>query len=174
MHIKVHGTPAGQGSKTRGANGQMRESARGLPAWREAIRHETQDMLEAGRLLTQTTCVEVMVTLLLPRPHSHWRTRGGIRVAELMPGAPLWPGGKPDVDKLLRAVLDGLTAGGALADDSLVITGSATKDYAGFGEPAGCEVWIDELRARRPTFTLSDPARDAIAAARASGAIAEG
>lgn len=183
MHIKVHGLPAGQGSKTRGANGQMRESSRNLPAWREAIRAETQRAVNAfpttdayGKHIerTHTGAVEVTVTLLLPRPRSHWRIRGGELVDELKPDAPAWPIGKPDADKLLRAVMDGITAGGALADDALAVVASVTKDYAGFGQPAGCEVWIDPLRPHRARFTVSDPAREAIAAARASGAISGG
>ena len=176
MHIKVHGTPAGQGSKTRGAHGQMRESSRALPAWREAIRAETQREIEKyhGGKVAFTCAVEVQVELLLQRPLSHWQLRSGQFTGELKPSAPAYPTGKPDGDKLLRAVMDGITAGGALADDSLAVVESVAKDYAGFGQPAGCEVWIEPLRARQSTFKLSDPMREAIAAAKASGAIATG
>ena len=172
MHIKVHGTPASQGSKTRGANGQMREASKALPAWREAIRAETQREIQRwhGGKVAFTGAVEVSVELMLPRPRGHWRTRGGEIVDELKPDAPAYPIGKPDGDKLLRAVMDGITAGGALADDSIAVRQYVTKDYALFGQPAGCDVWIDPLRPAGK-FTVSDPAREAIAAARASGAI---
>lgn len=173
MHIKVNGTPAAQGSKTRGANGGMFESSKNLPAWREAIRAETQREVERwhGGETAFTGAVEVQVVMLLARPRGHWKTRGGELVNELRSTAPAWPTGKPDGDKLLRAVMDGITAGGALADDALAVVQSVTKDWARFGEPAGCEVWIDPLRAAPPRFTVSDPAREAIAAAKASGLI---
>jgi Holliday junction resolvase RusA-like endonuclease len=175
VHIKVHGIAAPQGSKTRGGNGQMREVSRALPAWREAIRAETQREIERwhGGKVAFTGAVEVTVEFALQRPRSHWRTRGGEIVDELRLDAPLWPVGKPDRDKLLRAVMDGITAGGALSDDSIAICGDTRKEYAAFGQPAGCDVWIDALRPAGK-FTVSDPAREAIAAARASGAIAGG
>ena len=175
MHIKINGTPAGQGSKTRGANGGMRESSRALPAWREAIRAETQREIERyhGGKTAFSGAVEVQVALVLRRPRGHWRIRGGEAVNELRTDAPLFCTGKPDGDKLLRAVMDGITAGGALSDDSIAVRQSVSKEWAAFAEPGGCEVWIEALRPA-PKFTVSDPAREAIAAARASGAIARG
>lgn len=149
----------------------MRESSRALPPWREAIRAETQRMLELGELEQVTGACEVTAHLSLRRPPSHWRRRGGELVDELRPDVPLWPVGKPDGDKLLRAVMDGITAGGALADDSIAVIQSVTKEYAAFGQPAGVDVWIDVLRHGPARFTVSDPARDAIAAARANGLI---
>lgn len=168
MHIKIHGTPAGQGSKTRGANGSMREASKALPAWREAIRAEVQRGMGAHPLARAFTgAVEITVELTLPRPLSQWRRRNGELVDELRPNVPLYPVGKPDVDKLLRAVNDGLVAGGALADDALIVVESVKKIYAGFGEPAGCEVWIDALTTGPAVFKLTDPSRDALEQARA-------
>lgn len=173
MHIKVNGTPAAQGSKTRTPSGGMRESSRNLPAWREAVRAETQREVERwhGGKTAFTSGVEIQIVLTLRRPQSHWRIRGGVPVDELRPDVPDYPYGKPDYDKLARAIGDALVDGGAVADDSLIITASVTKDYAEFGQPAGCEVWIDPLRKSRARFTVSDPAREAIADAKARGLI---
>jgi Holliday junction resolvase RusA-like endonuclease len=42
----------------------------------------------------------------------------------------VYPTTKPDVDKLARAVLDGLVAGGAMKDDAQVSMVIAEKRYA--------------------------------------------
>lgn len=151
----------------------MRESSRALPAWREAIRAETSREIDrsfGGAVAFPGGAVEVQVELKLARPRSHWKTRRGQPIAELRPDAPEFLTGKPDGDKLLRAVMDGITAGGALSDDSIAITQSVSKDWAAFGEPSGCDVWIDPVRGVG-TYTIKDEAREAIAAARANGLI---
>ena len=53
------------------------------------------------------------------------------------PKRPRWlvPAVKPDIDKLTRAVLDGLVDGGLLADDSRVVALKVTKHYVGEDTP---------------------------------------
>lgn len=51
---------------------------------------------------------------------------------------------KPDIDKLVRAVLDGLT-GIAFKDDSEVTGILARKKYLEFGESTGCQIKIRAL-----------------------------
>jgi len=72
----------------------------------------------------------------LKRPKGHYRT--GRNSHLLRDSAPLYPAGVPDLDKLCRAVLDGLTMGGAWKDDSQVINLHAVKKY---GVP-GCRIEI--------------------------------
>ena len=53
---------------------------------------------------------------------------------------------KPDLDKLGRALLDGLT-GILYVDDSQVVELSLSKHYASAGEPTGVRVMLDHLGA---------------------------
>jgi Holliday junction resolvase RusA-like endonuclease len=142
--IEVRGLPAPQGSKRHVGHGIMVESSKAVGPWREAVRAETQRALEsilfAGRDLPPTGGPMAMTaTFYLPRPKSHYRT--GRNAHLLRESAPPFPAGRPDLDKLLRALLDGLTAGGVWQDDSQVVQLAAAKDY---GEP-GCILTIDRL-----------------------------
>lgn len=89
--------------------------------------------------------VVVNVECALPRPKGHAGKRG------LKPSAPAWHTQKPDADKLLRAVLDGLT-GIAFADDSQVVTANCRKRWADLGEQAGARVsiWLCESESMPP------------------------
>jgi Holliday junction resolvase RusA-like endonuclease len=71
--------------------------------------------------------VYVTATFQFERPQSHLTARGALRG-----NAPTQPTGRNvgDVDKLLRAVLDGLVQGGAIKDDSLVVSAFACKMWA--------------------------------------------
>lgn len=73
--------------------------------------------------------VRVDVAFYVPRPRS-------------LPRAVRYPirRGSGDADKLLRAILDGLTAGGVYGDDAQVVETSARKAFAGGeADPAGPE-----------------------------------
>jgi Holliday junction resolvase RusA-like endonuclease len=139
--IEVRGLPAPQGSKRHVGGGRMIEMSKAVGPWREAVRAETQRAMKehdgplAGPL-------RLAVTFGLPRPRGHYRT--GKYAGLLLDSAPSWPGGRPDLDKLLRALLDGLTAGGAWTDDAQVAYLTAEKAY---GQP-GCLVVIEELEER--------------------------
>ena len=50
-----------------------------------------------------------------------------------------------DVDKLLRATLDGLKTGGLIEDDRFVVDVFATKRWAGVRENPGAVIRITEL-----------------------------
>jgi len=138
--IRVNGIPAPQGSKRHVGNGRMVESSKAVGPWREAVRAETQ------RVITVPLAGPVRVTVMfyLPRPKGHWRT--GRNAHLLRDAAPALPCGTPDLDKLVRAVLDGLTAGGAWKDDGQVATLAAGKYYADGAAP-GCRIRIGELEA---------------------------
>lgn len=128
--IEVRGLPAPQGSKrpVRFGNGKIGvvESSKGVGPWREAVRAETQRVMKAedGPL---DGALAVSITFELPRPRGHYGTgrNGGL----IKDSAPQFPAGRPDLDKLLRAVLDGLTAGGAWSDDAQVVRIGAEKLY---------------------------------------------
>lgn len=147
IRVRVHGTPAPQGSKRHVGGGRMVESSRAVGPWREAVRAETQKALiraeEVDGIVISNEGkppVRAVLAFLLPRPKSHYGT--GRNAGQVRKGAPAWPGVKPDLDKLVRATLDGLAAGGALADDCQVCEIDAAKIYARPGEAAGAVIEI--------------------------------
>ena len=139
--IEVRGLPAPQGSKrpVRLGSGKigMVEMSKAVGPWREAIRSETQRAMNGDGPLAGPVHVTAIFTL--PRPRSHYRT--GLMSDFLKPTAPVAPCVKPDLDKLLRALLDGLTAGGVWTDDAQVAQVAARKEY---GQP-GCRIEISRM-----------------------------
>jgi crossover junction endodeoxyribonuclease RusA len=131
MRIRVNGIPAPQGSKRPVGNGRMVESSMAVRPWREAVRAETQKVIQgySPRQGPMAGPVEVSIAFWLPRPKTVRRER---------------PVTRPDLDKLIRAVLDGVVEGGAITDDSQVCLLSAAKAYAD-GRAPGCVIRIEEI-----------------------------
>jgi crossover junction endodeoxyribonuclease RusA len=127
MRIEVAGIPAPQGSKRHVGGGRMVEQSRAVGPWREAVRAETQ----RSRGTTSITAGPVVIelTFRLPRPRS-------------APARVKSPAKRPDLDKLCRAVLDGLVAGGAIADDGQVVQIHALKQFADSDHPPGCIIYV--------------------------------
>jgi len=126
----VEGLPAPQGSKRHVGHGVMVEASKGLPAWRQEISAATRKACAAMEFEPHRTApYSVHVVFTMPRPASHYRS--GRHSGELKPTAPAEPAVMPDLDKLLRALLDGMADGGALANDSRVTRISAWKTYVG-------------------------------------------
>jgi crossover junction endodeoxyribonuclease RusA len=136
--IEVRGLPAPQGSKRHVGHGILVESSKAVGPWREAVRAETQRVLNGthSRWLDGGP-VNVEITFGLPRPKGHYGT--GRNAGKVRDSAPWYPHGRPDLDKLTRAVLDGLTAGGAWVDDAQVVCLTARKVY---GSP-GCRINLE-------------------------------
>lgn len=78
--------------------------------------------------------VNVSVVFFMPRPAGHSGVRG------LRPSAPARPAVKPDLDKLVRSTLDGLT-GVVFRDDAQVVTISAEKRFAD-GRAPGADIVV--------------------------------
>lgn len=87
---------------------------------------------EAPERLTQ-----VRMRFYVERPKQHHVA--GDRRRDLKPDVPLFPGRKPDIDKLARGVLDAL-AGKAYYDDAAVVGIDASKDFC-IGHPPGVLLW---------------------------------
>ncbi len=121
IEFTVYGVPIPQGStKAFIPKGWKRpivthDSAKTKP-WRQAIVDATLERM-AGRAPLEGP-VELRVTFYLPRPKSAPK-----RVTE--------PAKQPDLDKLVRAVGDALTAAGVWRDDGQVVSTLARKLYAG-------------------------------------------
>lgn len=97
----------------------------------------------SGPLLTGFVSLECV--FYLPRPKSHYGS--GANEHRVKSSAPALPGVKPDLDKLLRAVSDGLTqAGNVYADDAKITDGVQRKRY---GTPR-VEITIAEVTTPEP------------------------
>ena len=126
----VPGIPQPQGSKNafvRGNRAVLVEANKKLPAWRQLV----TDKLEAANVSCQPLegAVDAQIIFFMPRPKSVTR---------------LFPSVKPDLDKLIRAVLDAGTKAGIYNDDSQVIEVVAHKFYADEEQPAGALITFGE------------------------------
>jgi Holliday junction resolvase RusA-like endonuclease len=120
----VPSKPAPQGNHRISASGHIYEAnAAQLRAWRDAVTFIAR-LYWTGPPMTGA--VRIAVSFILPRPKS-------------APERP-WPIVRPDADKLLRAVLDALTAAQIWRDDSQVVDVHARKLYA---NSPGSPTWID-------------------------------
>ena len=126
----VPGIPQPQGSKNayvRGNRAVLVEANKKLPAWRQAV----TEKLEAANVSCQPLqgAVDAQIIFFMPRPKS---------VTRLLPTV------KPDVDKLIRAILDCGTKAGIYNDDSQVIEIVAHKLYADAEQPVGALITFGE------------------------------
>lgn len=113
--VQVLGEPIPQGSMRAVARGRIISDNSRLKPWRDSVSWHVRDAMADGPPLTGP--LEVRATFVLPRPPSVPRRRWA-------------PEKRPDLDKLLRALLDAATAGGAWVDDSQVVAITASKVYA--------------------------------------------
>ena len=136
MRFFVQGLPVPKGSthsfkhKHTGNIITMASNAKAQKGWRERIWWEAKERFAAPT----AEAVGVNVVFLFNRPKGHFGKKG------LLPSAPKHKITTPDVDKLVRCVLDALT-GVAWRDDSQVISVYGRKQFC---EPGGSEgAWIE-------------------------------
>jgi Holliday junction resolvase RusA-like endonuclease len=117
FQLFVAGEPRPQGSKkafNRGAHIVLVEANKDLPAWRDHMKKMFElKMMELDNRFD--TAVSVSLTFWLTRPKTVTRQYATKTY---------------DIDKLTRAVLDSLTQGGVIQDDSNVVDLTARKTYA--------------------------------------------
>ena len=114
----VPGIAAPKGSK-KVFNGRPVEASPWLKAWDAALDEH---------LLTEMTAVgpvRVELVFYMRKPASAKR---------------IWPTVTPDLDKLVRAVFDGMTRNGLIIDDAQIVQLTAQKQYALDGMEPGCLV----------------------------------
>lgn len=122
LTITAFGTPAPQGSKRHVGHGVLIESSKNVKPWRETVKWAAiASMGGAGRGITGP--VRVDITFTLAKPASARKSR-------------IWPDRRPDLDKLLRSTMDGLTEAGAWEDDGRCVRIAASKVYPGEGHDA--------------------------------------
>lgn len=142
LDVFVPGDPKPQGSKRPFRNPhsgkiQLVESSTKVKTWRGDIRDA---LLNLDRPAIGGP-VAVRLAFVMARPKSHYRT--GRNAHLLRDTAPKLPAGKPDIDKLARAVLDAISSAGVWGDDCQVTSLHATKIYGWGGSvPARAGVRI--------------------------------
>jgi len=123
----------------------MRESSRKIQPWRASVQYACKVQYK-GPVITGP--VAIAVVFILPRPKGHW-SKSVKKWGQLVPSAPSHHVSAPDVDKLLRGILDPMTVrcgGCVLADDSQVIRLSGHKRYQiGVSEEVGAKVVVEPL-----------------------------
>ncbi len=125
--FKVHGQPVQQGSKKAFV---VNNRAVIVDDNKKQLKSYRNDIASAGREQMDTDPwripVHVNIDFLMARPKSHFGT--GKNAENVKESAPLWHASKPDIDKLVRSVLDGIT-GVVIHDDSQVAALLVTKMY---------------------------------------------
>ena len=135
LAVFVPGKPAPQGSKrylgVKGGKGITVEMSKKVAPWRTDVR---EAVIGAARVAGSGGApLSVRLEFVMPRPASTPKRRTPAAVK------------RPDLDKLVRAVLDAIGSAGCIwVDDSQVVDLHAIKRIAGIGEPAGCHITIQE------------------------------
>lgn len=122
----VKGHPAPKGSRTfLGSGGASKESSDRCKPWVEAVVYAARGQRPGGKTL--------------PPPY-----KIGLRFVMPMAENPKWPWptADGDLDKLERAVLDGLTQGDLILDDRHVIQLDSSKEPVEAGKSTGVSIVI--------------------------------
>ncbi len=129
LTIHIPGEPRPQGSKkafVRGKRAVLVEANPGLKTWRQTVTLHARK--HAGTYTGERPLhVTYRFTLTKPKSVRRWL-----------------PWVKPDLDKLLRAINDGLGDAKVWDDDSRITTITASKQYATPTQPPGATVTIRE------------------------------
>lgn len=133
LEFTVLGVAAPQGSKRHVGKGVLVESSKAVGPWRDSVAWCCQQAIEPLGMYPLTGPLRVHLSFWLRRPKA-------VRKAE-------WVSKRPDLDKLVRSTLDGLTMGGAWVDDAQVADLAASKKYVyeWVSSPC-CSIYIAELR----------------------------
>ena len=131
IEIDVEGRPAPKGSRiagiTKTGHTYTRAASKYEKPWVDAVKTATQIAMRHHRSLDPPYEVELFFRLQPPKQPT--------------PRTKPWPV-TPDLDKLVRAVLDGLQQGGCLADDRHVTALTTGKRYVRQGEAPGVHATI--------------------------------
>jgi Holliday junction resolvase RusA-like endonuclease len=138
LSFEVSGVPAPQGSKRGGVSSKTgktfvyEQNSKTQSNWRQDVLRAAKEARAAGCLDIVEGAVWLRVEFRLPRPASV-----SIRKRP-------HPAVKPDVDKLLRNTMDGLTQAQVYRDDAQVVALQVSKRYATDdpeGSP-GATIWV--------------------------------
>lgn len=108
--------------------------------WQKQVRHEahiaTGGRIPFGDKVAVTVCAE----FVLPRPQGHYGKYG------VKESAPKHPASRPDLDKMLRSIKDGMRMV-VYSDDGQVVRVNTVKRYADPGEGPGVRIAVMEPEA---------------------------
>jgi len=134
IRFNVAGLPIAQGSKRIVPTAQGPRAVEGnekkLKPWRQEVAAAARAAANEVDIVFVGPVV-VFVSFYFPRPKAHYGTGKNANV--LKQGAPQWKATAPDIDKLVRSLLDGLTASGVVRDDAQVVAVTAKKMYGSPG-----------------------------------------
>ena len=123
----VPGRPTPQGSK-RQVGDRMFEASSNLKDWRRAITLCARSALTTAHgHWPLTGPVFLFAQFRFSRPKHHYGT--GRNAGKLKPSAPYYVTTAPDLDKLMRALGDGITDARVVFDDSLIVKQGIEKVY---------------------------------------------
>lgn len=113
LNVTVLGTAQPQGSKTVYNGRAVDANAKKLKPWRKAVTTQVKEQLLDWQLTADP--IGIIIDIFLPRPRTVTRQYHTV---------------KPDTDKLIRSVLDGITDTKSVwVDDSQVVDIRARKHY---------------------------------------------
>jgi len=138
LEMEVRGVPVPQGSMRAfviGGKARLTHNkAKELNDWRSTVQFTAQRHVEKEDwTMTKNDWFELGVHFRIPRPAS-------VSVKKRPR-----PNVNPDIDKLLRAVLDSLT-GVVYLDDSQVVSVHVSKEYANEAQFIGAVIRVDQYR----------------------------
>jgi len=140
IEFAVWGTPVPQGSKRVFGGNVVEVADARLRSWRQDVAAQASAAMHGHSPFSEP--VEIRLTFHFSRPKGHFGT--GRNQDRLKPSAPIAPGVKPDLDKLVRSVLDALT-GVVFRDDAQVVWLTARKCYALMPGLGGLEAVVNPL-----------------------------
>jgi len=127
LSLMVRGVPVPKGSTRsfviRGRAVTTNANAKTRP-WEQSIAFEARHAIAPREPSPEP--VRVWLVFHMPRPKGHWNAKG----TRLVKSAPAHPAKKPDLDKLVRCVLDALTHV-VWVDDAQVVAVEAEKRFGG-------------------------------------------
>jgi crossover junction endodeoxyribonuclease RusA len=136
----VYGVPIPKGStrafRVKGSERMVvtQANAKTLRPWEQAVRIAA---MEAGITKIEGPVWIALSFFIGDRPRNQFNSKGHLKA-----WAPAYPPTRPDGDKLMRAVLDGLT-GIAYRDDAQIVEGVWCKLYADHAAPGAVIVISD-------------------------------
>jgi len=125
VRFRVEGTPRPKGSWRHVGAGRVISAAKGLDAWERAVRQAAEHAMVVPRV--SGDALQVTLTFRMPRP--------------VCRRADVWHTTRPDIDKLIRAVLDAMS-GIVYTDDAMICSVSARSMYADATMPPGVAVTV--------------------------------
>lgn len=109
----IEGVPVPQGSmRTVGRGVVIHSNAKKLKEWRSLVAYQVRAFFQDDEQIDDALRIDL--EFYLPRPSTVKR---------------IFPSRKPDLDKLIRAVLDGITESKAVTDDARFVEINAKKFY---------------------------------------------